>query len=71
MEMIPVSSSNVYAIGYCGETAVLRVQFNNGGIYDYQGIPQEIFEGLLAASSKGQFLNQFIKKAGYPFSKIA
>lgn len=70
MEMIPVSSTNLFAIGYNLETAALRVQFLNGGIYEYQGVPQELYDGLLAASSKGQFLNEHIKKVGYPFVKI-
>jgi hypothetical protein len=71
MEMITVSSSNVHAISYSAEAATLQVQFINGGIYEYQGIPQEIYEGLMAAGSKGQFLDQYIKKGGYPYSKIA
>jgi uncharacterized protein YijF (DUF1287 family) len=64
-----VSSSNLSAVGYDYDTATLRIQFLNGGIYEYQGVSSDVHEGLLRAGSKGQYFDQFIKKAGYPFSK--
>jgi hypothetical protein len=69
MEMIPVSSSNLAAIGYEPETAVLRIQFLNGGTYLYHGVPLETYEGLLNAGSKGQYFDQFVKKAGYSYTR--
>jgi len=70
MEMISVSSSNLSAIGYDYDSATLRIQFLNGGIYDYQGVSSDVYEGLVGAGSKGQYFDQFIKKGGYPFAKI-
>jgi hypothetical protein len=70
MEMTPVSSSNLAAVGYDNESATLRIQFLHGGIYDYQGVPADIYEGLINAGSKGQFFDKFIKKGGFPYSKI-
>jgi hypothetical protein len=64
-----VSSSNVASIGYDSATETLEVEFNSGGIYQYYNIPQNIFDELLAAPSKGQFLNAYIKNA-YPFSRV-
>ena len=69
--MLPVSSSNLAAVGYIAETATLRIQFLHGGVYDYQGVSAEIHEALMAAPSKGQYFDQFIKKGGYPYNKIA
>jgi hypothetical protein len=69
MEMIPVTSSNLAAIGYDADTATLRIQFIRSGSYDYQGVPQDVYDGLLMATSKGQYFDQFIKKGGYPYSK--
>lgn len=70
MEMIQVSSSNLYAVGYDYDSATLRIQFLNGGIYDYQGVSSDVYEGLLSAASKGKYFDQVIKKGGYPFSKL-
>lgn len=69
MEMIPVSSSNLSAVGYDYDTSTLRIEFIKSGAYKYQGVPSDVYEGLLAAGSKGQYFDQFIKKGGYPYSK--
>lgn len=68
--MIPVESSNVAAIGYSPNTATLRVQFNKGYVYEYYSVPEHLFQGLIDAGSKGQFLDLYIKKAGYSYSRL-
>lgn len=68
MNMVPVSSSNLVAVGYDKATKVLRVQFNSG-IYDYYDVPESIYDGLLSAQSKGQYHNSFIKHS-FRYSKI-
>lgn len=70
MEMQPVSSSNLAAVGYDEESSTLRVEFLNGTSYEYYNVPKEVFEDLLNAGSKGQYFNANIKKGGYPYSKL-
>lgn len=67
MNMIPVSSSNLSAVGYDGST--LRIQFHSGGVYDYSGVPEAIYNGLMNAASKGSYHAAYIKNA-YPYRKI-
>ena len=62
MEMIPVDSRNLSAIGYNSEEGTLRIQFNNGRTYDYYNVPEYEFNNLLNAGSKGQYANQNIYK---------
>ena len=62
MQMIPVSSSNLVAVGYDPQTMTLRVQFNSG-TYDYYNVPKNIFDGLLSAPSKGSYHHSFIKNS--------
>lgn len=71
MERLPVSSSNLASIGYDANGAVLEVEFNHGGIYQYSGVPEEIFQGLMSAGSHGTYFDKFVKKAGYSYSKVA
>jgi hypothetical protein len=59
IEMIPVSSSAISAIGYDGDT--LRVEFRNGRTYDHPGVPEEVFYDFLNSASKGRFYNNHIK----------
>jgi hypothetical protein len=62
MEMESVTSSNIAAIGYDQETAVLTIQFIKGGIYEYYDVPSYEHEELMRADSKGIYANQNIYK---------
>jgi hypothetical protein len=61
MNRIPVSSSNVATVGYDSKTQTLEIEFNNGGVYQYFDVSQEIYEALISADSVGKFLNANIK----------
>lgn len=69
MERTPVTSSNVYAIGYDPDSAILEVEFNNGSVYQYSGVPDYEYNGIMNSHSKGTYLNSNIKNK-YPFSKL-
>ncbi len=70
MERVSVQSSNLVSVGYEVETLTLEIEFHHGGVYQYFGVPAEIHDGLINAGSKGTFFHQYIKKGGYPYSKI-
>ena len=55
-KMIPVESSMIQAVGYNATTKLLEVLFNSGKTYGYEGVPLEVYEELMAASSKGQYM---------------
>jgi len=69
MERIPVSSSNIQAIGYDADSQTLEVEFKKGPAYQYTGVPQSEYDAMMAADSKGTFLNTNIK-GRYPFTKL-
>lgn len=70
MNRTPVASSNLRSVGYDPDTRTLEVEFLNGGLYRYSGVPVSIHAGLMRASSKGSYFDANIKKAGYPCTKI-
>lgn len=70
MQLKPVSSSNLKAVGYDAETKTLQIEFLNGGLYEYYNIPENIYKGLMAASSHGSYFDQHIKKGGYRYRKL-
>lgn len=55
------NSSQVEKVKYNSESKVLTVTFKPGKNYEYAEVPQDIFDGLLAAESAGKYLNQFVK----------
>lgn len=62
MKMIPVSSSNLSAVGYDRGDSILVIHFRNGRIYRYLHVPEAIFDALMRAPSMGTFFNQSIKE---------
>lgn len=61
MEHVPVESSNVASIGYDPESQTLEVQFVNGGLYSYGGVPDGLFEQFRDSNSPGRFFQSHIK----------
>ena len=70
MERQYVSSSNIASIGYDASDMILEVAFLNGAIYQYYDVPQSVYDGLMSASSHGSYLDAYVKKGGYRYSKI-
>lgn len=54
-------SSNIARFAYDEASNVLKVEFKNGGQYDYFDVPHHVFEGMRNAASTGQYLAQQIK----------
>ncbi len=69
MNKYQVASSNIRAIGYDIITQTLEVEFLSGWVYQYYGVSEYLYQQLMQAPSKGQFLNQYIKNA-YPYSRV-
>lgn len=69
MERIPVDSTDIAAIAYDDDSQSLQVEFIKSGVYQYFGVPREVFEAFLAADSKGRFLAQNVK-GHFEYSKL-
>jgi len=69
MNMVPVKSSNLVSVGYEPQSQTLRIQFKSG-LYDYHNVPKLIYDGLMSASSHGQYHAKYIKNS-FIFNKVA
>jgi hypothetical protein len=56
-----VNSSVIKSLGYSAADQVLEVQFRNGRIYQYIGVPAEEYDALLSANSVGGYFNKMIR----------
>ena len=63
MKRVRVVSSSVTSVGYDPATQTLEVEFAGGSIYRYFDVPEGVHARLIAADSKGTFLNVEIKPA--------
>ncbi len=61
MEHQAVSSSNLKSVAYDADSAVLQIRFSHGGLYNYFKVPKNVWQGLMSASSHGQYFNAYIK----------
>jgi hypothetical protein len=65
----PVASSNILSAGYDAPSETLEVEFQNGTVYQFYNISQELYDQFMGAPSKGRFFNIYIKNA-CPFSRV-
>lgn len=68
MQMLPVISSNLEAVGYNNTTRILRIRFHSG-TYDYFDVPFSIYNALMNAPSKGEYHHMYIKN-NYRYKRI-
>ncbi|RPD40579.1 KTSC domain-containing protein [Chitinophaga barathri] len=54
-------SSVIRYFRYNPKTAVLKITFVTGRVYEYLSVPQEIYREMKEAFSKGQFFNKYIR----------
>jgi hypothetical protein len=60
-----VESSNIESLAY--ENGRLYARFLQGGIYEYENVPEVIFTELLGAESVGKAFHRLIRKSSEPF----
>lgn len=66
VELQPLESSWLDSAGYDAETQTLTIRMQNSSdIYEYQGVPEEVYRDFLAAESKGAFFATHIQDT-YP-----
>jgi hypothetical protein len=61
MERVPVESSNVRSIGYYEPSRTMHVEFRDGRVYEYSGVPPEAHQALVNAPSVGRHFHAHIK----------
>ena len=69
--LMPVQSSYLLAVGYDPKHQLLEVAFRNGSVYQYFGIPENEYQGLMAAPSKGRYFNAHIVAGAYDYVQVA
>jgi hypothetical protein len=71
-QLISIQSDNVQAAGYDANSMTMTVQFKNGYIYEYYGVPAELWESFVAAQPNpwSQVGNPRLVQAGVPYRRI-
>jgi len=61
MDTVAVESSALAQVAYDNQRAILHVEFHDGAVYQYLGVPLRIYQDLLRADSKGAYFNHHIR----------
>jgi hypothetical protein len=71
-ELIPIHSDNVIAAGYDELSMVMAVQFSNGALYEYYGVPTNLWSSFLAAQPHpwSQVGYPELVRGGIPYKRI-
>lgn len=70
-QMHEVDSEAIAAIGYDPDTRQLHVAFVDTGLYVYDDVDEDLYDGLLHAESKGSYFNLEIKPRGFTYERRA
>ena len=69
MDRILVQSSNLVSVGYDAAAQLLEIEFVTGKVYQYHAVPADIYQGLMSAPSKGEYLHDIILNR-YDFQEV-
>jgi hypothetical protein len=71
-QLISIQSDNVRAAGYDAASMVMTVQFDNGSLYEYYGVPAELWTSFVAAQPHpwSQVGYPRLVQGGVPYRKI-
>ena len=61
MQLTPVSSSNIDAVGYREDDRTLHVRFASGSTYSYRDVDPEEHQALIEAQSIGSHFANHIR----------
>ena len=70
MDHLALNSKDIAIVGYEPGTQILEVAFRSGGVYRYEGVPEEIYQGFLGASSHGAYFQENIR-GRYSHQKVS
>ncbi len=68
-KMRSVASSAIELVGYDDTDSALHVVYTGGATYVYRGVPPHVYDQLMAAESKGSFINRVVKP-NYPATPL-
>jgi hypothetical protein len=61
MDSAELESSSLAKLAYDNPRAILQVEFRDGAVYQYLGVPLHTYQDLLRAGSKGAYFNRHIR----------
>ena len=61
-----VVSSSIRSVGFDAGSKVLEIEFCTGGVYQFHGVPHDVYDELLSAPSIAKYFQHRIKESFDP-----
>ena len=58
-----VVSSSIRSVGFDSGSRVLEIEFCTGGVYQFRGVPADVYDELLSAPSIAKYFQHRIKES--------
>ena len=69
MERRRINATNMRAVGYDPSARALEIEFTNGNILRYSGVPAEVHRRLVSAASPASYWRDNIEEE-YPAQRV-
>jgi hypothetical protein len=69
MPAATVESTTLTTVAYDPIRQLLRLQFRSRAVYCYFGVPEGVYQDLMAADSKGSYFNRKIR-GRFPYHRL-
>jgi hypothetical protein len=71
IQRVSLPSTVIPTAGYDADRRILEIEFRNGAVYQYSGVPNYVYQDLKNAEDPARYFNQYIRKAGYRYRQVA
>jgi hypothetical protein len=61
MEKQPVKSRILRFVGYNATTKILEIEFHSGLVYQYSGVPLNVYKNLMRSNEIGKYFTEKIR----------
>lgn len=68
MERTPIESTELRSVGYDETNYRMVIEFQDGRVFEYLGVPRDEYRGLMEADSPGQYFRRNVRGV-YPHSR--
>ncbi|HEX8425516.1 KTSC domain-containing protein [Hymenobacter sp.] len=70
MQRRPIRSTSLKAVGYDADTLTLEIEHRSGSLVRYVGVPDAVYQALLAVAGKAMFVMQVVERGGYEREQV-
>lgn len=69
MLRLPINCRIIATVGYQSADELLELEFNNGQVYQYEGVSVEVYRRMMGSPKPGEFYREHIRHH-FPYRRM-